>query len=161
MRAAPPLPQRAGTWYNNGKSNGREVRMNTNETKDLFPLAINAVVLDCRDTVALSDFYIRLLGWNKEPDNEDEEFIGIYSPAGGARILFQQNEDYIPPVWPGESGRQQQMTHLDFTVKNKEQMELAVKHAVACGARKASVQYSDRWTVMIDPAGHPFCFVIW
>lgn len=131
------------------------------ETKNLFPLAINAVVLDCKDTVALSDFYIRLLGWNKEPDNEDEEFIGIFSPAGGARILFQQNEDYIPPVWPEEPGRQQQMTHLDFTVRDHEQMELAFNHAVSCGAKKANAQYSDQWTVMIDPAGHPFCFVIW
>lgn len=135
--------------------------MDTNETKDLFPLAINAVVLDCRDPAALSDFYIRLLGWSKEPDNEDEEFIGIVSPAGGARILFQRNEEYTPPVWPEEPGRQQQMTHLDFTVRNKEQMGLAVKHAVSCGAGKADVQYSDKWTVMIDPEGHPFCFVIW
>lgn len=135
--------------------------MNTNEAKDLFPLAINAVVLDCKDTIALSDFYTRLLGWEKEPDNEDEEFIGIFSPAGGARILFQKNEDYVSPTWPEEPGKQQQMTHLDFTVKGKEQMEIAVQHALTCGATKASIQYSDKWTVMIDPAGHPFCFVIW
>jgi len=36
----------------------------------------------------------------------------------------------------------------------------AARHAVSCGASKADVQYSDHWTVMIDPAGHPFCFVI-
>lgn len=135
--------------------------MSTENTNSLFPIAINAVVLDCKDPAALSDFYARVLGWNKEGENDDEEFIGIFSPAGSARILFQRNEDYVPPVWPEEPGQQQQMTHLDFTVKDREQMELAVRHAVSCGASKADAQYSDGWTVMIDPAGHPFCFVIW
>lgn len=134
--------------------------MNTEEPSSLFPIAINAVVLDCKDTAALADFYVRLLGWKREPDNEDEAFAGIFSPDGGARILFQQNEDYIPPVWPEAPGRQQQMAHLDFTVKGREQMERAVRHALSCGAVKAGVQYSDRWTVLLDPAGHPFCLVI-
>ncbi|MFT4007477.1 MAG: VOC family protein, partial [Lacrimispora sp.] len=61
-----------------------------------------------------------------------------------------------------EPGAQQQMAHLDFTVHNEEQMDLAVQHALSCGAIKASVQYDPiRWITMIDPAGHPFCFVIW
>ncbi|CAB1241702.1 conserved protein of unknown function [Ruminococcaceae bacterium BL-6] len=134
--------------------------MKTENADSLFPIAINAVVLDCKDPSVLSDFYVRLLGWKKEPDNEDEEFVGIFSPAGNIRILFQKNEDYVSPVWPEEPGKQQQMTHLDFIVKDKKQMGLAVRHAVSCGASKADVQYSDHWTVMIDPAGHPFCFII-
>jgi len=47
------------------------------------------------------------------------------------------------------------MAHLDFMVHNKEQMKLAVQHAIQCGAIKTLVQYSDEWTVMIDSAGHP------
>ncbi|MCI1956278.1 MAG: VOC family protein [Oscillospiraceae bacterium] len=135
--------------------------MKTEEGNCLFPIAINAVVLDCKDPAALSDFYIRLLGWEKEPENEDEEFVGIFSPNGSPRILFQRNENYIRPVWPEEPEKQQQMTHLDFTVASKNQMGLAVRHAVSCGASRTDVQYSDKWTVMIDPAGHPFCLVVW
>lgn len=130
-------------------------------TKGLPRISLNAVVLECRDTAALSEFYVRLLGWKKHY-GESDEWIDIISPSGGVKIAFQKNEDYIPPVWPDEPGAQQQMAHLDFEVPDKEQMELAVKHAVSCGALKAGVQYDEeKWTTMIDPAGHPFCFVIW
>ncbi|WP_283608848.1 VOC family protein [Faecalispora anaeroviscerum] len=130
-------------------------------TKGLLPIALDAVVLECKDMAALSDFYIRLLGWKKNY-GEEGEWTDIISPSGGVKIAFQQNEDYITPVWPDEPGAQQQMTHLDFTVHNQEQLELAVQHAVSCGAVKASVQYdAEKWITMIDPAGHPFCFVIW
>ena len=73
---------------------------------------------------------------------------------------FKKNSDYVQPVWPEEPPGQQQMLHLDFTVPSAEMMEQAVQHAISCGARKAEVQYDSRWTVMIDPAGHPFCFVV-
>lgn len=87
--------------------------------------------------------------------------VDISAPSCGVKIAFQQNTDYVPPVWPDEVGKQQQMVHLDFTVQNKGQMEHAVLHAIACGATKAGIQYEpEQWTTMIDPAGHPFCFVI-
>lgn len=135
--------------------------METLNTNGLLPIALDAVVLECKDVAALSDFYMRLLGWKKNY-GDDGEWADIISPSGGVKIAFQQNDDYVPPVWPDEPGAQQQMAHLDFTVHNEEQMELAVRHALSCGAIKASVQYdSTKWITMIDPAGHPFCFVIW
>lgn len=131
------------------------------DTNGLLPIALDAVILECRDVTTLSNFYIRLLGWKKNYV-EENEWTDIVSPSGGVKIAFQQNEDYIPPVWPDELGAQQQMVHLDFTVRDKAQMELAVQHAISCGAVKTSVQYDpERWITMIDPAGHPFCFVIW
>ncbi|WP_077610208.1 VOC family protein [Clostridium sp. Marseille-P2415] len=130
-------------------------------SKELCPIALDAVVLECKDVAVLSDFYIRLLGWEKHY-GEDGEWADIISPSGGVKIAFQKNEAYVPPVWPDEPGAQQQMVHLDFTVNGKEQMGLAVQKAISCGAVKASVQYdSEKWTTMLDPAGHPFCFVIW
>ncbi|MDR2045322.1 MAG: VOC family protein [Clostridium sp.] len=130
-------------------------------TKGLLPMALDAAVLECQDAVALSDFYIRLLGWKKNY-GESDEWIDIVSPSNGVKIAFQRNEDYLPPIWPDEPGMQQQMAHLDFAVRNKEQMELAVRHAISCGAARSGVQYDpEKWTTMIDPAGHPFCFVIW
>jgi len=121
-------------------------------------ISLDAVVLDCPDVAVLSGFYSRLLGW-KQTYDEGDEWVDLCSPCGGVKIAFQKNEAYVPPVWPQKSGEQRQMAHLDFLVGSREQMEFAVKHALDCGARLASVQYSDQWTTMIDPAGHPFCFV--
>lgn len=131
------------------------------DTKELLYIPLDAVVLECKDVDALSEFYIQLLGWKKNY-GEDDEWTDIISPSGGVKIAFQKNENYISPVWPDQPGAQQQMAHLDFTVRDKKQMELAVQKAISCGAVKASVQFdSEKWTTMIDPAGHPFCFVIW
>ena len=123
-------------------------------------IKLKTVVLDCRDTALLSDFYIRLLGW-KRNYAEGDEWIDIAGSESGVRIGFQKNEDYVPPVWPEEPGAQQQMVHLDFCVQGRALMELAVRHALACGAVRAGVQYEpDSWVTMIDPEGHPFCFVV-
>ncbi len=126
-----------------------------------FPrIALDAFVLECADVHSLADFYCCLLGWQKGYD-EGDEWVDICSPSGGVKIAFQKNEGYVPPVWPDELGAQQQMAHLDFVVQNRQQMALAVAHAVACGAMKAHMQYSeDKWITMLDPAGHPFCFVV-
>lgn len=124
---------------------------------DLLPIRLSTVVLDCRDVKALSGFYARMLGW-KEGYTEEDEWSEIEQAPGSTVIGFQKNEDYVPPVWPEAPGAQQQMVHLDFGVE-KSRMAEAVAHAVACGAKVSPAQYSDHWTVMIDPAGHPFCFV--
>ncbi|HWR22331.1 MAG TPA: VOC family protein [Feifaniaceae bacterium] len=116
------------------------------------------VVLDCRNVALLCDFYSRLLGW--ENTYREDEWTAISSPSGGVKIAFQENELYVPPVWPETPERQQQMEHLDFMVNGPEEMELAVAHAISCGAKKADIQYSDQWTVLFDPEGHPFCIVI-
>lgn len=140
--------------------------MDIKRNEALPPIALDAVVLECRDAAALADFYIRLLGW-KRNHVEENEWTDIIAPSGSVKIAFQQNPDYTPPIWPNEPGAQQQMAHLDFSVHNQEQMALAVRHAVACGAVKASIQYGEdnppdsSWVTLLDPAGHPFCFVIW
>ncbi|HWQ79665.1 MAG TPA: VOC family protein [Anaerovoracaceae bacterium] len=134
--------------------------MDTENKNGLFPIALNAVVLDCKDIDALADFYIRLLGWEKSYG--DDEWVDVSSTSCGVKISFQRNEDYVPPVWPEEPDAQQQMMHLDFAVHSKEEMGLAEKHALSCGAVKADIQYGgDEWVTLFDPAGHPFCFVIW
>ena len=126
-----------------------------------FQIALDAVVLDCVEIRPLADFYVRLLGWTVHRDF-GEEWMDICPPGGGVKIAFQKNGDYAPPVWPEEAGAQQQMAHLDFAVRNVEEMARATGHAVACGAALAPVQYGEnKWVTLLDPAGHPFCFVIW
>ena len=113
-----------------------------------------SVTLDCPNQEALADFYTALLGWNKQ--RFDEEWLAVISPDKHICLLFQEIDDYIPPVWPNEKGKQQQMTHLDFSSTLKEK-EAVKSHALACGATLASNQYSSDYTVFIDPVGHPFC----
>lgn len=120
------------------------------------PIILGGVTIDCLDPKELAEFYRKLLGWVKT--YEDGSFVCIAPPAGGVRIGFQRNPDYVPPVWPEEPGKQQQMAHLDFRAKDKEDMARLVEHGILCGAQKAQEQFSEMWTVMIDPAGHPFCF---
>lgn len=122
-------------------------------------IELDEVVLDCRNVALLADFYSRLLGW--ENTYRENEWAALSSPSGGMKIAFQENELYVPPVWPETPNMQQQMAHLDFRVHSHEEMELAVEHAISCGALKAATQYSDRWTVLFDPEGHPFCIVIY
>lgn len=44
-------------------------------------------------------------------------------------------------------------------VRAIEMLEHSVAAAVAAGARLAVTQPSpERWLVLLDPAGHPFCF---
>ena len=50
------------------------------------------------------------------------------------------------------------MLHLDFYVA-AEKYKGEVEHAVACGATVSTVQLSASWTVLLDPAGHPFCVI--
>ena len=118
-------------------------------------MTIGAVTIDCQSPDALSDFYARMLGWEKT--YADAQYTFIASPKCPVRIGFQKNEAYIPLVWPEKPGEQQQMVHIDFKVNDKEEMKQMVQHAIACGARAAEEQYSDGWTVMLDPEGHPFC----
>jgi TRAP-type mannitol/chloroaromatic compound transport system substrate-binding protein len=113
--------------------------------------SIIGIAFDCANADVLADFYVSLTGWKKEISSA--EWAGIRTPEG-ILLVFQTVEEYEKPVWPWENGKQQQMAHIDYKVKN---LEDAVKHALKCGAKKAEVQYFNTSTVMLDPAGHPFC----
>lgn len=112
--------------------------------------------LDCEDPHKLGKFYAALLEWEFMAVNEEYTVVFPPGTTQGAYpgITFQLDPAYHPPVWPDKPEAQQQMAHLDFAVND---VEKAVQHAIACGAVIAESQFSDRWRVMIDPAGHPFC----
>jgi catechol 2,3-dioxygenase-like lactoylglutathione lyase family enzyme len=114
------------------------------------------VCLDCADAKELADFYGRLLGWEITAGADD--WFNMRDPAGGVGLNFQAEEWYEPPVWPERPGAPAKMLHFEIQVDD---MEAAVAHAVAAGARIASPQPEDRdpdqLRIMLDPAGHPFC----
>ena len=103
----------------------------------------------------MADFYGRLMGWDvtiSEPN-----WVLMRDPAGGTGLSFQAESDYRPPTWPEQADAQDKMIHLDIKVDD---LETAVDHALACGARLAEYQPQKRVRVMLDPAGHPFCLFL-
>lgn len=123
-------------------------------------LELKTVILECNNIPQLLDFYGRLLNWPVV--FKEDTFVRIQSKDTGMGIAFQYDEDYIPPVWPSQIGKQQMMSHLDFAVRDKKELEAATKRALQLGAKVAEAQYGNgEWITLLDPAGHPFCFVTW
>ena len=123
-------------------------------------IKLKTAILECGDILSLCSFYAELLQWPVV--FKVETFIRIQSPDNCTGIAFQFDEKYVPPKWPTELQEQQMMAHLDFAVDEKEEMKNAVEKAIQLGAKIADTQYgNDEWVTMIDPAGHPFCFVLW
>ena len=113
--------------------------------------SIIGIAFDCPNANELADFYVKMTGWKKEISSD--EWAALRTPEG-LLLVFQSVDNYVRPVWPWESDKQQQMAHIDFFVDNlQEAEELALQN----GAKKADVQFFDTSTVMFDPAGHPFC----
>ncbi|MGC7096290.1 VOC family protein [Amycolatopsis lurida] len=116
-------------------------------------LTLTAITLDCADPTALAVFYQKATGFGLHPASSDE-FAGLTGDNGLA-LGFQRVEDYRPPQWPGQSVPQQ--LHLDFAVQNLDDAESAL---LDLGATKPDGQPDeDRFRVLLDPAGHPFCLV--
>ncbi|MEU7552843.1 VOC family protein [Streptomyces sp. NPDC044571] len=71
----------------------------------------------------------------------------------GLFIGFQRVDDHQPPRWPGQGAPQQ--AHLDFAVDDLDGAEAVL---LEWGATKPAHQPGgEKWRVLLDPAGHPFC----
>ncbi|GIG23686.1 hypothetical protein Cch01nite_44100 [Cellulomonas chitinilytica] len=112
-----------------------------------------STVMECRDASALAGFYERLLGWTRV--GEDDDWAQLRPPGGGSGLSLSSDPLYEPPVWPATTDHQQMELHLDFLVSD---LAAGVAHALACGARLADFQPQQHVRVLLDPAGHPFCF---
>lgn len=130
-----------------------------------LPMHLDAVVLDAPDVLLLRDFYASLLRWNAGY-TDGENVAQLVSPSGCTKLLIQKNALYLPPVWPEREGAQQAQAHLDIEVSTQDDMRSAILRAKALGATEPACQYGEKdgqflWYTLLDPAGHPFCFVIW
>jgi catechol 2,3-dioxygenase-like lactoylglutathione lyase family enzyme len=110
------------------------------------------VALDCPNPQALAEFYAAVTGWKIARDSGDWVQLGSDT---GATIAFQLAPDHQPPVWPSAAHPQQ--LHLDFDVDD---LDAAEAQVFALGAVKAEFQPDPAFRVYLDPAGHPFCFVL-
>ncbi|MBZ4014944.1 VOC family protein [Streptomyces purpurogeneiscleroticus] len=113
---------------------------------------LRAITLDCPDPLALAAFYQEATGLEPHPES-GADFAGL-NCADGLFIGFQRVDDYRAPCWPGQSVPQQ--FHLDFAVDDLDEAEARL---LELGAGKPDHQPNERWRVLTDPAGHPFCLV--
>ncbi len=111
-----------------------------------------AISLDSSDPHRLGQFYRELLDF--EVLYESGELVVL--AGAGVMLTIEQVADHRPPDWPGNQVPKQM--HLDLFVTD---LDIAETAAIECGAVKAGFQPApDRWRVLIDPAGHPFCLTI-
>lgn len=107
------------------------------------------VNLDSSDPAGHAAFYHEVLGW--EVTHSQPEYAMITS--GGVSIGFGLVEGYQPPAWPDPTGDKRY--HLDLYVDD---LAAAEQQLVAAGASKPDFQPGgDRWVVLLDPIGQPFC----
>ena len=113
---------------------------------------LGAVSLSCPDPHELALFYAALL--EKEITFESEEFSAIQLDS--LWLSFQKVADFTPSTWP--TCETPSHVHLDFAVSNLDGGESA---AIAAGATLAPDQPDrDRWRVLLDPVGNPFCVTV-
>ncbi|MEU8156153.1 VOC family protein [Micromonospora sp. NPDC048986] len=96
------------------------------------------VNLDSSDPAGHAAFYHEALGW--EVTHSQPEYAMISS--GGVSIGFGLVEGYRPPSWPDQTG----------------DLAAAEETFLAAGASKPAFQPGgERWVVLLDPIGQPFC----
>lgn len=127
----------------------------TPTTPSSAPLATLAMVtIDCDDAHAMALFWSELLGGRIAHDEGDYSMV----TAGGVTLGFGRDPQYRAPQW-SQAGTKQ--FHLDLSTDD---LDAAAARAQELGATLADPQPREaagKWVVLLDPAGHPFCFAIW
>lgn len=109
------------------------------------------VSLDCAEPPTLAEFYAEVLGWKVSHSEDAYAMI----TDGSTTIGFGKMDGYEPPVWAEEPAEHPKRYHLDLYVEDVADAE---QRCVKLGATKPEFQPGDdRWQVMLDPGGHPFC----
>jgi predicted enzyme related to lactoylglutathione lyase len=109
---------------------------------------VGVFTIDAPDASALAAFYGELLGLDTLAEGDGYAMIG---KEGTTTIGFSAVEGFEAPPWP-DAGRKQ--FHLDVAASD---IEATVAQALELGATKPDHQPGETWTVLLDPAGHPFC----
>lgn len=107
------------------------------------------VNIDSADPARLARFYAAALGW--EVTYSDENYGMV--EGDGVKIGFGKIEDFRPAPWPDEDGAKR--FHLDLQVDD---LDEATASLCAIGASRPDFQPgAERWRVLLDPDGQPFC----
>lgn len=125
----------------------------TNDTTNTAP-SLAMVTIDCDDAHAMAVFWSELLGGQIAHDEGDYSMVTV----GQTSLGFGRTPDYARPQWPDAGGKQ---FHLDLAASD---LDAASARAQELGATLADPQpegADGKWVVLLDPAGHPFCFANW
>jgi catechol 2,3-dioxygenase-like lactoylglutathione lyase family enzyme len=107
------------------------------------------ISIDAPDAAVLARFYAELLDLEVMYEGDGYSMIGR---EGTTSLGFGTDPLFRPPSWP-DDGRKQ--FHLDIAATDP---TATVAAALDLGATRPDHQPGgDRWTVLLDPAGHPFC----
>jgi hypothetical protein len=105
--------------------------------------------VDCADPARLAQFWAAALGWTV---SYSDATYGMVEGDGG-KIGFGRIEGFQPAPWPDDAATKR--FHLDLQV---EDLDTATEQLCALGASRPDFQPgADRWRVLLDPDGHPFC----
>jgi predicted enzyme related to lactoylglutathione lyase len=110
---------------------------------------LKMVSLDSADAARDATFWSAVLGW--EITAQGDGWAMLAGPD--AALGFGTVADYEPPQWPNPRGSKQ--FHFDLGV---EDLAAAEQRVTELGATRPEDQPGgDRWRVLLDPSGHPFC----
>ncbi|MFF3553706.1 VOC family protein [Streptomyces tsukubensis] len=109
-----------------------------------------SVDFDCPDPVELARFYGEALGLPVVHSSDDFVLLGREGSPG---LGFIRVADYRRPTWPDPS--QGKQAHMELGVDD---LAAARARMLALGAVEPPAQpHPEQRTVLLDPAGHPFC----
>ncbi|MFI2643421.1 VOC family protein [Streptomyces sp. NPDC018610] len=110
-----------------------------------------AVTFDCPDPAELARFYGEALDLPVAFAGDDFVFL---AKDGAPGLGFNRLTDYRRPTWPDPA--QEKQAHIEIGV---DALDPAEARLLSLGATKPAHQPApdDRWRVLLDPAGHPFC----
>ena len=113
---------------------------------------LKMVTLDSSDAERDAAFWSAVLGWELAYAGD-----GYAMLAGPDHALgFGTVPDFAAPAWPNVHGSKQ--FHFDLAV---EDLAVAEQRVVELGATLPEAQPGgDRWRVLLDPSGHPFCLTL-
>ncbi|CPS07262.1 VOC family protein [Mycobacteroides abscessus subsp. bolletii] len=108
-------------------------------------LTLEAIVIDCRDAIALGRWWSEVLEWPHTID--DDGFVSVFQPDRHAPLLFFMN---VPDPKTAKN-----RLHLDF--RDDDQSAL-VDRFLAHGATRIDIGQGDSpWVVLADPEDNEFC----
>ena len=123
--------------------------MTANEAGTGATARLAMVTVDCADPRAEAQFWSAALGWDVA--HAEDEYAMV--TGGGTALGFGRVDGWTAPAWPDEDGVKQ--FHFDLAVDD---LAAAERSLVGLGATVPDAQPGgDRWRVLLDPAGHPFC----
>jgi predicted enzyme related to lactoylglutathione lyase len=116
-------------------------------------LKVDWITIDCRDAVALAEFWKAALDYRalySSPPDEDEDEVLLGPKSGrGPRLLLLETPD---------EKKTKNRLHLDLRPDDR---DAEVERLVALGARRIDIGQGEgaTWVVLADPEGNEFCIL--